>query len=112
MIRFWILVALTGLLGALADVVINQWSRTLFSYWYFMSAGLYVVFMTGFGLSMRFGEAHGYSLTIVVLVVLLANIAGVALWDLVVGGSRFTPLQWLGVSLAVAAMLCFELGRR
>lgn len=112
MLQFWILVVLTGLLGALADVVVNHWSRTLSPYWYVMSAGLYIVFMTGFGLSMRFGKVRGYSLTAVVLVVLLANIAGVALRDLVVGGDQFTPLQWLGVSLAVAAVLSFEFGRR
>ena len=109
---FWILVGLLGLFGALADVVLNQWSKTLSLNWWLAAATLFLVFMTGFGIAMRLGETRGLSLTAVVLVVLLANISGVAVWDLLVGGTRFTTTQWIGAVLAVAAMVCFELGKK
>lgn len=111
MVQFWIWVVLLGLFAALADVSLNQWSKTLSLNWFVVSAVLFIAFMTGFGVAMRLGAARGYSLTLVVLVVLLLNIAGVGGWDVLIGGTRFTSLQVLGVALAIGAILCFELGK-
>lgn len=109
---FWIIVVSLGLEGAIADVALNQWSKTYSLYWYVVSTLLYLVFMTGFGVSMQLGMVRGYSLTIAVVLVLLVSIVGVALWDLTIGGTRLTATQWLGVTLATVAMICFELGRK
>lgn len=109
---FWVIVFLLGLIAAPADAALNHWGKVLSLPWWIISSILWLIFMTGFGLAMRFGAGRGYSLTVAVMVVLLVNIAAVALWDMVVGGSRFTLLQWFGALLAIAAILCFELGKK
>src|SRR4051812_8508978 len=109
---FWIVISLLGLFGGLADIVLNQWSKTMSLQWWTASAGMFLAFMTGLGMAMRLANAKGYSLTAVVLLVLLANIMAVGLWDFVIGATRFTHLQWLGAILAVTAMVLFELGKK
>jgi hypothetical protein len=109
---FWLMVLFLGLFGALADVSLNQWGKIPSIFRWTESAGLFLAFMTGFGISMRLGEARGHSLTAVVLVVLLANVVGVGIWDFFVAETRFTTSQWVGVILAVFAIVCFEAGKK
>jgi hypothetical protein len=109
---FWILITCVGLIGAISDIVLNQWSKSLFIGWWAGAAVLFLAFMTAFGLSMRFGLSQGYSLTMVVVVVLVANIAGVAIWEIFALESRFSSIQWLGIAFAVSAIIFFELGKK
>jgi hypothetical protein len=107
---FWILVVLVGLSGAVADVILQQWSRTqLLAPWLYSAAG-YLVFMTGLGLVIRFGEMGKFPLTIAVLLVVVVNIASLAIWDSYKGVS-FPAMQWVGMILCVAGVACLEFGR-
>ena len=108
---FWFVVVLVGLIGGPADVSLDRWSKTLSGCHWVMSLALYALFMTGFGLAMRIGNARGYSLTVIVLVVLLSNIVAVGLWDFFFRGSHLSALQWLGMTVAMVAVACLELGK-
>lgn len=101
---------LVGAVGAVADIVLSYWSYTCRLQWWLGGAVMYLVFMTGLGLIIRHGMTSGYTLAVGVVVVLLVNIALVAIWD-AYSGSSLSILQWLGIALAVGAMACLELGR-
>jgi len=106
----WLFIVLVGMLGAVADVVLSYWSYTNRLQWWLGGAALYMVFMTGLGLIVRQGVVNGYSLAIGVVIVLLVNITLVTVWD-AYNGVSLSALQWLGISLAIGAMACLELGR-
>ncbi len=112
MVPFWILVVSVGLFGAVTDVVLNQWSKTLSLNWFVLSAVMFIAFMIGLGTTMRLGATREYSMTIALLLVLLVNVAGVGVWDVLFGGAHFTLQQKLGGILAILAIICFELGKK
>lgn len=112
MVQFWLLVIFLGVIGGIADVSLNQWSKILSLNWWFVSTILFIVFMTGFGLSMRIGATRGYPLTLAVVLVLLADIMAVGLWDVLYLGTSFTFQQKFGAVLAVVAIACFESGKQ
>jgi drug/metabolite transporter (DMT)-like permease len=106
---FYSLVALLGLFGALSDVCVDQWiARGMDGKWWILSACLFVLFMTGLGYCIRMGATYGYSLSVVVITVVLANIIGVIVWDIVIKGIHLTPTQVVGIVLAVGAFICLE----
>ncbi len=106
---FWFLVVCVGVIGAVADIVVSQWSRTGLLLWWSGGALGYLIFMTGLGLVIRMGMIHGFPLTIAVLLAVLVNIGVLALWDVLVG-RPFSVMQGIGVVLALTAVACFELG--
>lgn len=109
---FWVLVAFLAIEGTFADVALSFWSKSPYSAkWGLTTTTLLVVFYAGFATAMRLGEARGANLTIVVVMVLLCNIVFVALWNLR-GGIQFTPLQWIGIGMAMMAIACLELGKK
>ncbi len=112
-VLFWLNVATIGLFGAYADIRLNRWSDKLSSASLWATAAVYfLVFMTWFGLTMHWAAVRGNSLTFSVLVVLMSNIMGVAIWDLIKNGTRFNSWQWIGAGLAIGVILCFELGKK
>ncbi len=110
--KFWILVVLLGVEGAAADIVCGHWGKVRTLGWWCSSAGLWLVYMTGFGLAISFGKGRGYSTTISVIIVLVASTICVGAWDIIHEQTKFTPIQWLGIVLAMSAMLLFELGKK
>ncbi len=106
----WFLIVGTGLVGAIADVLVSYWSQTHKFQWWLTSGIVYLVFMTGLGLIVRQGIDNGYTLTVALVLVVLVNVALVAAWDIYIGTS-FSVLQWVGITLAVGAVVCLELGR-
>jgi hypothetical protein len=110
MFWFWALVVSVGFIGAVADVTLAHWSRTNQLFWWLAGAVGFLVFMTGLGLIIRQGAPHGYTLTIALVLAVLLNVAFVAAWEVYSGGS-LSPLQWVGVMLAVGAVVCLEIGR-
>src|SRR3989344_5267953 len=109
---FWLLVVVMGILGALADIAVGQWSKTNAHGWWALGAVGYLVFMTGLGVILRVGMSQGgVTLTIAVVLVVLVNIAGLAMWDSFYARVPLTAIQWAGIVLALAAVACFESGR-
>jgi drug/metabolite transporter (DMT)-like permease len=107
--QFYILVAILGFFGAIADICVDQWiSRNMDFRWWTLSAILFLLFMTGLGYCIRFGSTRGYTLGTVVIIVLLANITGVLIWDIVAKGVRPGLVQIIGIVLAVGAVICLE----
>ena len=106
----WLNIASVGLVGAIADIMVNYWSQTHRFQWWLASALVYLVFMTGLGLIVRQGMNNGYTLTVALVLVLLINVIVVAAWD-VYRDSSFSALQWLGIIFALGAIVSFELGR-
>src|SRR3989344_4105762 len=106
----WFLIICVSLIGAVADVMIGYWSNTYRLEWWLAGAVGYLVFMTGLGFIIREGMTIGFPLTVALVLVLLINVAFVAMWDMFSGASPST-LQWVGVVLALAAATCLELGR-
>ena len=101
---------MVGLIGGGADIILNTWAEKLSISSWVASALAYMVFMTGFGIVIRYGHADGFRLTVAVMLVLLVNIASLALWDSY-HESRISLLQIVGIFLALAAVACFEFGR-
>lgn len=107
---FWLSAFAVGVVGAFADVILGRWSdQATLSAW-LMSVLAYLVFMTGLGWVIRYGSLNGFRLTVAVILVLVVNVAALALWDSYKTTS-FSTFQIIGVVLALAAIACFELGR-
>ncbi len=109
MITFWLLVLATGALGTVADIALNKWTKVSTTAWWSWSALLFIVFMTCFGLIIKLAKTRGYGLTVPVLFVLAFDILGVAIWDVHVENSTFTPLQWTSLVLVTIAIIGFEI---
>lgn len=109
---FWILVIVSGVIGAIADVVLNRWATTheLHLLPWIEAAVLILVFATVFGLAMRLGERAKYPLSAAVLLVLVINIGMVVVIDVWMNGVSFTPVQWAGFTFGLLAFICWELG--
>jgi len=97
--------------GNIADVMLNEWSKTSSASWWFTTALMYILFMSLFGLVIRQGSTQGYPLTIAVVLVLLLNIGSVLGWDVLRLGTSISTLQWVGIFLAIGAFASFEFGR-
>ncbi len=107
---FWPLVILVGFLGSGADIVLQGWSKNLTLNSWLVSVIPYLIFMTGLGFVIRLGETGKVPLTIAVLLVVVVNVAGLAVWDSY-KGAPFSLMQWAGVLLALGAIACIEFGR-
>lgn len=107
---FWTLVFITGVLGGVADVVLNKWgtARELSLRPWIDAAVLIVVFATIFGYAMRQGRLTGYPLSAAVLLVLVVNIGTVVMFDYWMNGVVFTWRQGLGFAFGILAFICWE----
>ncbi|MDO8590130.1 MAG: hypothetical protein Q7R69_02560 [bacterium] len=109
---FWFLVICAGFVGAVADVLISYWSQTNRLVWWLAGAAGSLGFVTGLGLIIRLGVIGGHTLTVALVLVVLVNVAFVAAWDVIYNVAGPTTLQWLGIVLALGAVVCLELGRK
>ncbi len=104
---FLIGVICLGVFGAFSDICLSLWAQRMTFGWWTISAILFLIFMSGLGLVMRHAPKE-YSLTMIVVIVLLSNVLGVWIWDLI-KGIQITTMQGLGVVFAIAAIICFEI---
>lgn len=107
---FWIFAVLVGIIGAGADVILSTWAEKLSISSWLATALAYLIFMTGFGIVIKYGNSGGYRLTVAVMLVLLVNIGALALWDSY-HTAKLSMLQVGGILLALLAVACFEFGR-
>ena len=97
-----------GLLGAVSDVILNQWARTGRSAWLVAAWIAWIVVATLLGIILRNGY-FGFGAAVVLF--LLVNSGGALLLDRILFSGKLTPLGWAGVGLALAAIACIEIGR-
>ena len=109
---FWIQVLVAGLIGAAADVILMRWATAsgLAPKLWLQSAVAILIFAAVFALAMRRGIQSGQPLSAVALVVLLANIGALLVWDIYVNDVVLAPVQLAGFGFGVVTALCFELG--
>lgn len=106
---FFVMVVTVALLGVTGDVLINQWAKTTFVHWWWLSIPVWIVTATLFGVVLRDGH---YSFGVAVVVILLLHSGLVLVWDVMFERTILTPVQWAGVAAALAALILIEIGRR
>lgn len=104
----YVIVVLAGLLGAVSDVVLNQWARTGKTGWLIAAYACWLIVATVVGLILR-ADYFGFGAAIVLF--LLVNSMGALILDRALYGSRLSGLSSLGIVLAIIAMICIEMGR-
>jgi drug/metabolite transporter (DMT)-like permease len=95
-------------LGAISDAILNLWAKTNQTMWLLAAYGSWIVVATllGFILKWQYFTFGG-----AVVLFLLVNSAGAVLLDYQLFGEKMTGWQWTGISLAIVAMCCIEIGR-
>jgi hypothetical protein len=102
------ILALVGVLGAVSDLILNQWARTGRVAWLLAAYGAWVGVATLLGLILRLNY---FSFSGAVVLFLLANTAGAIVIDRQFLGRRLGVWEWAGIGLAVIAMTMMEIGR-
>lgn len=97
-----------GALGAISDAVLNQWAKTGRLSWLLAAYASWLVVATLLGIILRWGY---FSFGAGVVLFLLVNSVGALVLDYLLFSGRLTAWGWVGVGLAVAAIVCIELGR-
>lgn len=104
---YGVLVAV-GVLGAISDAVLNQWAKTGRLSWLLAAYASWLVVATLLGIILRWGY---FSFGTAVVLFLLVNSVGALALDYLLFSGRPTAWGWVGMGLAVAALVCIELGR-
>ena len=104
----YVVLVLAGMLGAASDAVLNQWARTGRLGWLIAAYMSWLIVATLLGLILRWGY-FGFGAGIVLF--LLVNSVGALVLDRTLFGGRLSAWGWAGIGLAVAAIMCMELGR-
>lgn len=104
----YVVLVLAGLLGAASDAVLNQWAKTGRVGWLLGAYLSWLVVATLLGLILRWGY-FGFGAAVVLF--LLVNSVGALILDWTLFSGRLSAWGWVGVGLAVAAIVCIELGR-
>src|SRR5438105_3491912 len=104
----YVVLVLAGMLGAASDAVLNQWARTGRLGWLIAAYMSWLVVATLLGLILRWGY-FGFGAAVVLF--LLVNSVGALVLDRTLFAGKLSAWGWVGVGLAVAAIVCIELGR-
>lgn len=97
-----------GTLGALSDVVLNQWARTGRTAWLIAAYAAWILVATMLGFILRWNY---FSFGAAVVLFLMVNSVAALILDRVLFGGRMTARGWLGIALALAAIVCIESSR-
>lgn len=108
---FWILVVIVGVCGAIADILIEAWSRNMTFPAWLVAVVPHLVFLTGLGGILYLGKQGKLPLTVAVILVVVINITIIATRD-ISRGEPFPLLQRAGVLFCLVGVVCIELGRR
>lgn len=105
----YIVLFLVGILGAIGDIAVNQWAKNFKWQWWIVASIIWIGAATLFGLLLHWNY---FGFGVAVVLALLIHSICVLVWDHLWEKVTLTPLQWIGVALAIAALCCIELGRR
>lgn len=105
---FYGMLMLAGLTGAAGDILLAQWAKVNRPIWMAAGLGVWGICLLLFALLMRHG---GRSLGVTFTLSAVIHVALVLGWDLVMGETKATLAQWVGIGLAVAGVLLIEAGQ-
>jgi hypothetical protein len=97
-----------GTLGAISDAVLNQWARTGRTSWLLGAYALWIVVATLLGYILRLNY---FTFGAAVVLFLMVNSVAALILDRALFAGRLTARGWLGIGLAVAAIICIESSR-
>ncbi len=91
----------------MGDILLAHWAKVNRPLWMAAGLGVWGVCLLLFALLMRHG---GRSLGVTFTLSAVIHVALVLGWDLVMGETKATLTQWVGIGLAVAGVLLIEAG--
>jgi multidrug transporter EmrE-like cation transporter len=101
-------IGLLGLLGAISDATLNQWAQTNRHLWLAASYGLWLAVATLFGFLLKQDRLDFAPLVVLFLV---ANSAFAVVLDRIWFDGTVSSRQWIGLVLALGAVVLLEFGR-
>ena len=97
-----------GSLGAISDAILNQWARTGRTSWLLLAYASWIVVATLLGYILRLNY---FTFGAAVVLFLMVNSVAALILDRALFAGRLTARGWLGIGLAVAAIICIESSR-
>ena len=97
-----------GTLGAISDAMLNQWARTGRTSWLMVAYASWIVVATLLGYILRLNY---FTFGAAVVLFLMVNSVAALILDHALFAGRLTARGWLGIGLAVAAIVCIESSR-
>ncbi len=104
----YLVLALTGIIGAVSDAILNQWAKTHRWHWLIAAYLAWLVVATLLGLILRW-QYVAFSNAVVLF--LLANSLAAVVLDYRLFARRLSAWEWVGFMLAVLAICAIEIGR-
>jgi hypothetical protein len=97
-----------GTLGAISDAILNQWARTGRTSWLILAYVSWIIVATLLGFILR---SNYFTFGAAVVLFLMVNSVAALVVDHTLFAGRLTLRGWLGIALAVAAIVCIESSR-
>jgi predicted NAD/FAD-dependent oxidoreductase len=97
-----------GTLGAISDAILNQWAKTGGTSWLVVAYASWIVVATLLGYILRLNY---FTFGAAVVLFLMVNSVAALILDRALFAGRLTARGWLGIGLAVAAIICIESSR-
>ena len=107
LIVYAVLIAV-GIMGAISDAILNQWARTGRTSWLLVAYASWIVVATLLGYILRLNY---FTFGAAVVLFLMVNSVAALILDRALFAGRLTARGWLGIGLAVAAIICIESSR-
>ena len=106
-IVYAVLVAV-GIMGAISDAILNQWARTGRTSWLLAAYATWILVATLLGYILRLNY---FTFGTAVVLFLMVNSVAALVLDHTLFAGRLTLRGWLGIGLAVAAIVVIEWSR-
>lgn len=104
--NIYFLVIAAGLIGAIGDALLNQWAKNGGRYWLLSAYIVWIITATIVGFLLK-KEFFG----IAIVMFLLSNIAFVLIISRFHFSEHLSPMQWLGIAIAIIAVVLMEQGK-